>query len=204
MSDQNKKGVNPTTSQPQSVKSFGEHKTPQDNKKGESCKSLKEAMAKFQQQHITAVKKNSNPFFKQTYADLTSVINAANHASEYGLSFSQSVMFENTLLNDGEHKQKVHMDMFVETTVYHENDDEVLRSAVPIIIKKGKEDDPQAMGSGITYAKRYALQAIMGLASDDDANLASDAENDPNKNKGQIGTISTKTSDNKSTRGGPF
>ena len=28
------------------------------------------------------------------------------------------------------------------------------------------------MGSAITYAKRYGLQSLYGLASDDDANLA--------------------------------
>jgi hypothetical protein len=65
---------------------------------------------------------------------------------------------------------------------------------VPVLIKKGKEDDAQAMGSAITYAKRYALQAIMGLASDDDGNAASDA------NKKDIGTINTKTSNHKSSR----
>ena len=30
------------------------------------------------------------------------------------------------------------------------------------------------MGSAITYAKRYGLQSLYGLASDDDANAASE------------------------------
>ena len=37
-----------------------------------------------------------------------------------------------------------------------------------------KDDSPQAMGSAITYARRYALSAIVGLAQvDDDGNAAS-------------------------------
>ena len=173
--EQNKNGVKPTTNSTPNVK-VGEHKTPEPSKNVVPCKSLNQAMAKFQQLNISAIKGSVNPFFKNSYADLTSVINAANHGAEYGLSFSQAVMFKNTLLNDGEHKQKVHMDMYVETTVSHENDEAVLVSNVPVLIKKGKEDDAQAMGSSITYAKRYALQAIMGLASDDDANLASEGK----------------------------
>ena len=192
--EQNKNGVKPTTNSTPNVK-VGEHKTPEPSKNVVPCKSLNQAMAKFQQLNISAIKGSVNPFFKNSYADLTSVINAANHGAEYGLSFSQAVMFKNTLLNDGEHKQKVHMDMYVETTVSHENDEAVLVSNVPVLIKKGKEDDAQAMGSSITYAKRYALQAIMGLASDDDANLASEADK-------KIPPISTKTSDAKSTQGG--
>jgi hypothetical protein len=38
---------------------------------------------------------------------------------------------------------------------------------------KTKDDGPQAMGSGVTYARRYALAAIVGLAQvDDDAEAA--------------------------------
>jgi hypothetical protein len=193
LSNQNKNGVKPTTNSTPGV-NVGEHKTSNSTKNTEPCKSLKEAMSKFQQLNISALKSSSNPFFHSSYADLTSVINAANHGAEFGLSFSQAVQFENLLVEDGEHKQKVHMSIYVETTVYHSYDDKTLTSIVPVLIKKGKEDDAQAMGSAITYAKRYALQAIMGLASDDDGNAASDT------NKKDIGTINTKTSNHKSSR----
>ena len=190
----NKNGVKPTTNSTPGV-NVGEHKTSNSNKNTEPCKSLKEAMSKFQQLNISALKSSNNPFFHSSYADLTSVINAANHGAEFGLSFSQAVKYENAILNDGEHKQRMHMSIYVETTVSHCNDTETLTSFVPVLIKKGKEDDAQAMGSAITYAKRYALQAIMGLASDDDGNAASDTES-----KKEIGTINTKTSNHKSTR----
>ena len=193
MPTQNKNGVN-SHNETNPVHTIGNHMNSDTTKKNVECKSLNEAMSMFQQLNISAIKSSKNPFFKNSYADLTSVINACNHGADYGLSFSQAVKFENTLLNDGENKQRVHLDIYVETTVSHKNDEATLVSKVPVLIKQGKQDDAQAMGSSITYAKRYALQAIMGLASDDDANLASDAENDPNQNK------ETKTSNNNGWR----
>ena len=47
---------------------------------------------------------------------------------------------------------------------------------VPVLIKGSDKDDPQKMGSAVTYAKRYGLQAIYGLGQDDDGNLASGKE----------------------------
>ena len=199
MSDQNKKGVNPTTSQPQSVKSFGEHKTPQPTKKVEPCKSLNEAMTMFQQLAVKATKDSSNPFFKSSYADLSAVINAVGEAAQFGLSFTQIVHYENTILTDGEHKQYMYRDLYVETVVSHNTDDNKLVSRIPIIVADNKKSDPQAMGSAITYAKRYALQAIYGLATeDDDANSAS------GKTNSNIPTFSTKTTNHQSTRNGGF
>lgn len=199
MPEQNKNGVNPTTSQPQSVKSFGEHKTPQPTKKVEPCKSLNEAMTMFQQLAVKATKDSSNPFFKSSYADLSAVINAVGEAAQFGLSFTQIVHYENTILTDGEHKQYMYRDLYVETVVSHNTDDNKLVSRIPIIVADNKKSDPQAMGSAITYAKRYALQAIYGLATeDDDANSAS------GKTNSNIPTFSTKTTNHQSTRNGGF
>jgi hypothetical protein len=199
MPDQNKNGVNPTTSQPQSVKSFGEHKTPQPTKKVEPCKSLNEAMTMFQQLAVKATKDSSNPFFKSSYADLSAVINAVGEAAQFGLSFTQIVHYENTILTDGEHKQYMYRDLYVETVVSHNTDDNKLVSRIPIIVADNKKSDPQAMGSAITYAKRYALQAIYGLATeDDDANSAS------GKTNSNIPTLSTKTTNHQSSRNGGF
>ena len=199
MPEQNKNGVNRTTSQPQSVKGFGEHKTPQPTKKVEPCKSLNEAMTMFQQLAVKATKDSSNPFFKSSYADLSAVINAVGEAANYGLSFTQIVHYENTILTDGEHKQYMYRDLFVETVVSHNTDDNKLVSRIPIIVADNKKSDPQAMGSAITYAKRYALQAIYGLATeDDDANSAS------GKTNSNIPILSTKTTNHQSSRNGGF
>tara|TARA_R110002073_G_scaffold2404_1_gene16236 strand:- start:23 stop:634 length:612 start_codon:yes stop_codon:yes gene_type:complete len=202
MPSQNKNGVNPTTGQPQSVK-VGEHKTTQDNKNVVSCKSLNEAMTKFQQLAVKATKDSSNPFFKSTYADLSAVIGAVGEAAQYGLSFTQIVNYDNTILTDGEYKQYMHRDFYVETIVTHNIDEKTLTSRIPIIVSENKKSDPQAMGSAITYVKRYALQAIYGLATeDDDGNSAKSFNTDPNTGIRNIGTISNKTSDTKSSRGG--
>ena len=199
MPSQNKNGVNPTTSQPQGVKSFGEHKTPESNKKVEYCKSLNEAMAKFQELTITASKDSENPFYTSRYADLDMVIEAVSHGAQFGLSFSQAVNYETVLIPTGEFTKKLHRDIYIDTIISHVNDTATKTSRVPVLIEPQDESKSQKMGSGITYAKRYALQAIYGLATDDDANAADDKSNPKSK---FIPPISTNTSNGKSSRGG--
>ena len=199
MPSQNKNGVNPTTSQPQGVKSFGEHKTPESNKKVEYCKSLNEAMAKFQQLTVTASKDSENPFYTSRYADLDMVIEAVSHGAQFGLSFSQAVNYETVLIPTGEFTKKLHRDRYIDTIISHVNDTATKTSRVPVLIEPQDESKSQKMGSGITYAKRYALQAIYGLATDDDANAADDKSNPKSK---FIPPISNNTSNGKSSRGG--
>ena len=81
----------------------------------------------------------------------------------------------------------------------HDEDIAQLTSRYPILVADNKKSDPQAMGSAITYAKRYALQAIYGLATeDDDANSAS------GKTNSNIPILSTKTTNHQSSRNGGF
>jgi|TARA_R100001460_G_scaffold20034_4_gene41718 hypothetical protein len=153
-----------------------------------STLNLSQAMNLFQQKNIQAVKDKNNPFFKSTYADLTSIINAVNQGAEYGLAFSQSVHYERVILDrkrEDTHKdgtvsvttgQAIERDIYVETFVWHKSDvhkEDILTCRVPVLIKGTDKDDPQKMGSAITYAKRYGLQALFGLGQDDDGNLAS-------------------------------
>jgi len=188
MPTQNKNGANPHN-ETSPVHTIGNHMSKQNTKKDVECKSLKEAMAKFQMLSVTATKDSSNPFFKSTYANLDEVIKAVTHGAEYGLSFSQSINYENVLMQNGEHSQKVFRNIFIETTVSHVNDTETLTSKVPVLIQPTEENKSQAMGSGITYSKRYALQAIYGLATDDDGNASSATE-----------TTETQTSNNNGWR----
>jgi hypothetical protein len=55
--------------------------------KVEQTKTLVEALNKFQELNITALKGTHNTYFKSTYADLTSVIDACNQGAQYGLVF---------------------------------------------------------------------------------------------------------------------
>lgn len=52
----------------------------------------------------------------------------------------------------------------VDTLLMHESG-EWIRSSISL---KPKADDPQSIGSAITYGRRYSLGAILGVASEDD------------------------------------
>jgi len=145
----------------------------------ENPKSLKEALTMFQEMNVTATKNTSNEYFKSTYSDLTSVITAVNHGAEFGLSFSQSVEYKNIILervkteNGANVKyQELHRDIFVKTIVSHIQDKETLECTVPVLVNEKDKNNCHALGSAITYAKRYGLQSLYGLASDDDGNSA--------------------------------
>ena len=153
-----------------------------------SCLTLKEAMTEFQKMNVKALKESTNPHFKSSYADLTSVINAVNQGAELGLSFTQVVKYENLLLKKSkidngsviEH-QELHRDIHVLTVVRHVNGNDTLECTVPVLINGNDKDNPQKMGSAITYAKRYGLLSLYGLASDDDANSASEPTKETRK-----------------------
>ena len=122
-----------------------------------------EALSKFQSEANAAVKSSKNPFFKSTYASLEDVIAAANEGAKYGLAFTQCVDFEKDVLEGS-----VVPTMYVRTTLMHKDCAAVITSRYPVVPKNNKYDDSQALGSAITYAKRYSLQAIYGLPSEDD------------------------------------
>ena len=149
--------------------------------KDKKCQTLKDALNKFQDLNIKALKDSVNPHFKSKYSDLTSVINAVNYGAEFGLSFTQSIEYKNIILDRVQTKgetelkyQEIHRDIFVTTTVNHIAVKDTLTCIVPVLINANDKDTPQKMGSAITYAKRYGLQSLYGLASDDDGNLASE------------------------------
>lgn len=115
------------------------------------------AMLAFQQLAVAATKEGKNPHFKSTYSTLEEVMHAARHANQYGLFFMQPL----DLITVGEQVVQV-----VRTEIIHAPSGEKRTSICPIRSKDNQ--DPQKMGSGITYAKRYSLQAAFGLPSEDD------------------------------------
>ena len=124
-----------------------------------TTKNLATALIKFHDSGAAAKKGAANPFFKSKYASLEEVIETVRaEAGKVGLTFTQLVDFD-------EHH------IFVTTTIMHESGDS-MTGRTPVLTKDNT--DPQKMGSGITYAKRYGLQAAFGLPSeDDDGNAAS-------------------------------
>lgn len=148
-----------------------------------TTKNIVEALSLFQKEANTASKSSKNPFFKSTYASLEDVIAAANQGAKYGLAFTQCVEFEKDIVEG-----KLIPTMYVRTSLMHQASDTVITSRYLVIPKNYKYDDSQALGSAITYAKRYSLQAIYGLPSEDDDGNAN-THNQPNEQQEQIKKI---------------
>jgi hypothetical protein len=126
--------------------------------KSESIKELATALAKAQGQMSAAKKDESNPFFKSKYADLASVVDAIKKPlADNGLSYSQMTDVQ----DDG---------VYVETILMHSSGEWIMgRLKMPVT----KPNDPQALGSAMTYCRRFSLQSACGVpSSDDDGNAA--------------------------------
>tara|TARA_B110000977_G_scaffold67301_1_gene91399 strand:- start:1439 stop:2002 length:564 start_codon:yes stop_codon:yes gene_type:complete len=126
-------------------------------KSSESINELAAALCKAQGEMGGAVKDSSNPFFKSSYADLTSVIKAIKQPfADNGLSYTQfPINFEDRI--------------GVETRLMHKSGQWLEMDYTLPTVKK----DPQAAGAAITYARRYALQSMAGIpVADDDAESA--------------------------------
>lgn len=126
--------------------------------KSESITKVAAALVKAQSEMSNAKKGATNPFFKSKYADLNSIREAALPVlNAHGITIIQP-----TCVLDGVN--------YVETILLHESG-EYISSLTQIVVDK--MNDAQKHGSGLSYARRYALQSIVCLgAEDDDANAA--------------------------------
>lgn len=124
----------------------------------ESINDLATALSKAQGEITGALKDSANPFFKSKYADLASCWDACRvPLSKNGLSVVQGMQ-----VSDGS--------LHLITRLLH-NSGQWISSVTPVA---PKDDSAQAMGSALTYARRYALTAMVGVAQvDDDGNQAS-------------------------------
>ncbi len=114
---------------------------------------LGEALAKAQADMGAAKKNEENTFYKNSYADLGSVIEASKAIHKHGLSVTQITVGSGAVI----------------TMLLHESG-EWIRGRMELAPVK---DDPQGRGSSITYTRRYALQALLNIpAADDDGNEA--------------------------------
>ena len=142
-------------------------------KKSETITELSKAFAKTQKEMKQPLKDANNPFFKSKYVPLENVVEAITEsASKNGLSFTQYPSSDEA------------GNVTVGTLVMHESGEWIEYD--PIKMKPVK-NDPQSIGSAITYAKRYALSAIFGITSDqdDDGNEATQAKKQPAKQQAQ-------------------
>ena len=120
--------------------------------KSESIKELATALNKFQAECSGAKKDADNPFFGSKYANLEAVINCAKSALDNnGLAVSQFPIMDQGYCG-------------VETILMHSSGEWISNT----LLLACKKQDPQAMGSAITYARRYAYQSVLGIPSEDD------------------------------------
>jgi hypothetical protein len=118
--------------------------------KSESIKNIAGALVKFQSSVSKVAKESNNPFFKSKYASLANILDTIQKPlSESGLAISQ-FPDENALT----------------TIIIHADSGEWMKSSY--VMPVAKQNDPQAMGSAITYARRQSIGSILNLNIDDD------------------------------------
>ena len=127
----------------------------------ESIANLAKALSAVQGKLTYAKKDSKNPFFKSNYADLESVWDACRDLlSSNGLAVSQFPGLYSELDKS----------MSLTTILTHISGEWISQEmSVPM-----SKPDAQGAGSCLTYMRRYALAAVVGVVqADDDGNAAS-------------------------------
>ncbi|MCM1337742.1 MAG: ERF family protein [Candidatus Amulumruptor caecigallinarius] len=140
----------------------------QSNFMSEAIDQITVALSAFQGEVEQPQLNKENPYFKSRYVDLSGVLKAAQPIlAKNGLCVAQ-------IISGGD----------LITLLSHKSG-QWLKSICPI----GNYKNQQERGSAITYTKRYAICAILGIAADtdDDGNSASDAD----KKRGGIGNAAS-------------
>lgn len=153
--------------------------------KSEQINELAAALSLAQKEIEGAIKDTTNTFFKNKYADLSSVMDALRDPfSKNGLSYAQC----SRVTDAGQ--------LVLVTMLMHKSG-QWISGEYPV---RGVKDDPQALGSATTYARRYALSAICGVSQvDDDGNYSSgkttqyNQQSQPQQKPGQAIFNSAKT-----------
>jgi hypothetical protein len=126
-----------------------------------SVANIAVALAKAQATMRGAAKDRTNPHFKAKYADLASVWDACR---------------ESLTANDLAVVQPVAADgnTVIVTTVLIHKSGEFISSELRVA---AQQNTPQAIGSAITYARRYGLSSMVGVAPEDDDGEAATSRN---------------------------
>ena len=113
-------------------------------------KELLKALSKAKEQIKPIVKADTNPFFKSKYFDINSLLLQVEPIlHSHGLLLVQP-------LSEGN----------VTSSIHHLESGKCIESS----LKLPDLQDPQKMGSAVTYYRRYTLQSLLALqAADDDA-----------------------------------
>lgn len=124
--------------------------------KSTNISNLTKALAQFHALVGKISKDSKNPFFKSNYASLPHILTeVSDPLQQAGLVITQ--------FPDGD---------ALTTMLIHAESGEYIASSYTMPVAKA--NDPQALGSAISYARRYSVSSILSLKiDDDDANLAS-------------------------------
>ena len=118
--------------------------------KSVSIQNIGKALALFNMKMGKITKDKTNPFFKSSYATLSTILEHIQlPLIECNLAITQFPTENNTLT----------------TILIHSESGEYIQGSYSLSPIK---NDPQSIGSAITYARRYALGAVLGLNIDDD------------------------------------
>ena len=115
----------------------------------ETITEITKALISFHKEVGKIKKEAKNPFFKSSYATLSNILD----------------VIDESLVNNGLTVLQMPTDVNGLTTILVHESGEFFESTYFMTPTK---DDPQALGSLITYARRYALGAILSLNIDDD------------------------------------
>lgn len=127
-------------------------------KSSEAINELAAALASAQAEMKNAKLNKVNPHFKSRYADLAEIRDTVTPAlAKHGIAIAQGIDTDGNAIA-------------VTTRLIHKSG-QWIESRFPIAY-----DKPQAMGSAITYGRRYLLSAICAISADedDDANAANE------------------------------
>jgi len=117
-------------------------------------KELLKALANVKKEVGKLSKTETNPFFKSKYFDVNSLIEQVDPLLE-----KNGLLLLQPIINNE-----------VKSIIYHCESELSVESSIQLT----QFNDPQKLGSAITYYRRYTLQSLLGLqAEDDDANKAS-------------------------------
>ncbi|MEE6185519.1 MULTISPECIES: ERF family protein [Bacillus] len=156
--------------------------------KSETITELAKALVKFNSEVNKIAKDADNPFFKNNYATLDTIIDEIRPIlSKHGLSIMQIPS------GDGQN-------VTLKTLLLHESGEWLESDELTM---KPVKNDPQAVGSCITYARRYSLAAFLSLntGEDDDGNGATYGKDKP-KPKGNNGQTPSKPQGSNNSGGG--
>jgi hypothetical protein len=125
-----------------------------------SIAELVTALAKAQLDFLPIHKKDTNPAYHAKYSGLSTVIGATQKAlAKQGL-----VVMQMTGSEFGEQDAK----MLTITTMLAHSSGQWIATDLTLPAMMRDRFDSQAVGSAMTYGRRYGLQAILGVAADDD------------------------------------